>query len=301
MCGSRRTIGRSDVVHAVEDSGLELWLPGLTGALAEVGWDLLAADLGLDRNSYGTARILGKDGGPTSTVLTTRGISPDGRHGLGSEGIQVELLPPVIKELIEHERLRFCSPDRIPNRIDAYLDDTFEFLNRVPSAWNTVAALVRSLHVVESKDEDYDISWSTPSLPFSVCLSFPNSWTDVAVARVAESLLHEAMHLQLSLLERVVPLVQGLNRQYFSPWRGEWRDAEGILQALYAFGAIGAFFEVMPQNSLSPSVQDHIADRLILIRSQMRQLRGFHECEDLTWEGSRIASFIYCKFIGLGH
>ena len=49
------------------------------------------------------------------------------------------------------------------------------------------------------------------------------------------------MHLQLSLVERVVPLVLSQRKMYYSPWRDEVRNSEGILQALYVFGVIRLF------------------------------------------------------------
>ena len=57
------------------------------------------------------------------------------------------------------------------------------------------------------------------------------------IERVAEALVHEAMHLQLSLLERRIELVESDRTKAvaFSPWRNSERDVQGVIHALYVF------------------------------------------------------------------
>src|SRR5207249_726495 len=99
-------------------------------------------------------------------------------------------------------------------------------LKRVPTLLPTVLSLVRALHLVIPDDDDIDVSFSEPNLPFSVFVSVPHRGARTDALRVAEAIVHEAMHLHLTLIERVVPLVRSSGRRFFSPWRGEYRTAQ---------------------------------------------------------------------------
>ena len=56
--------------------------------------------------------------------------------------------------------------------------------------------------------------------------------------------MHEALHLQLSLVERVLPMVVsnpgGESEQVFSPWAGDGRSVRGLLHGVYVFGIFAA-------------------------------------------------------------
>ena len=169
------------------------------------------------------------------------------------------------------------------------LEEAISFLNFVPTIWPTVSTLVRSLHVIEPVEDEVDVSFSDPTVPFSIFVSVPRMWSEVAALRVAEAILHETMHLQLTLVERVVPLVVPQQAMYYSPWRDEQRDSEGILQALYVFGVIRSFLRLMPVRWPSP-VHDHVANRLAQIDCQIEQGRYFLECDELTPDGAALVA-----------
>ena len=63
--------------------------------------------------------------------------------------------------------------------------------------------------------------------------------------RLAESLIHEAMHLQLTFIESVVPLVNATEGTAFSPWKGEDRPVQGVFHALYVFAVIREAFSTL--------------------------------------------------------
>jgi HEXXH motif-containing protein len=55
---------------------------------------------------------------------------------------------------------------------------------------------------------------------------------------VAESLIHESMHLQLTLVDSIEPLAVDDRANGYSPWKEELRPVTGLLQGLYVFAVI---------------------------------------------------------------
>ena len=84
----------------------------------------------------------------------------------------------------------------------------------------TVTGMCRSLHPLVCSDSDVDVSFSDPELPFSIFVSCPPMDTQYRVERLAESIVHEALHLQLTLVERAEPLVEENTVETLvrSPW-----------------------------------------------------------------------------------
>ena len=185
--------------------------------------------------------------------------------------------------------MRFFDANKVRGIIDRQLEEALTFLNLVPTVWSTARTLVRSLHIIDPVADDIDVSFSDPTMPFSIFLSVPPTWSDVAPLRVAEAILHEAMHLQLTLVERVVSLVVPLGFMYHSPWRDEPRNSEGILQALYVFAVIRSFLAAIPEPRL-PSLNGYIADRLEQIDYQIQQAQGFRGCDELTPDGAALVA-----------
>ena len=81
----------------------------------------------------------------------------------------------------------------------------------------------------------------------------------------------------------------------YSPWRGEERDSEGIIQALYVFSVIRSFFAMLPR-SLSYESGDHASDRMQQIDSQIRQAEDFRGCEELTPHGAALVARLLDNF-----
>ncbi len=97
------------------------------------------------------------------------------------------------------------------------------------------------------------------------------------------------MHLQLTLVEAVVPLVIPSERTYFSPWRNEYRPAQGVLHALYVFKVIDAFLggASFEEPSLTQS-QGFAKESRVTIANQMREIHDFRGCMDLTPDGAAL-------------
>ena len=118
------------------------------------------------------------------------------------------------------------------------LSEALTLVAQVPSLGQSIQMLVKSTHLLRPDGPTMDTSFSEPRLPFSIFVSVPPGRIEDDASRVAEAIVHEAMHLQLSLVERQVPLIGNSRIEIFSPWRSEIRDASGLLHALYVFRAI---------------------------------------------------------------
>lgn len=271
------------VRKALQDATEPLWLPALTTDLAGIGWRKLGRDLCLTRSSYGTARVLRRDPeGPRRVVATVVAPSAD---AAASDAIPVEVLPEDLARQCAGLEVRFFTVKEIlGGGILGCLREALEVLNAVPSVVPTVCSLVRALHLIDPKDDEVDVSFSEPGLPFSAFVSVPGPSAVAGTLRVAEALLHEAMHLQLTLVEAVVPLVRPTEKTYFSPWRNEYRTAQGVLHALYVFRVIEGFLAVAPIEART--LWRYARKRRATIGGQVREIRDFRGCSDLTADGA---------------
>jgi HEXXH motif-containing protein len=201
--------------------------------------------------------------------------------------LQVETLDAEFKHSYKEAGVRFYSAEEINDaHVLERLKEAITVLKSTPTLLATVAALVRSVHVLDPGDDDYDVSFSEPHIPFSIFVSVPQVSSMVSALRVAEAIVHEAMHLQLTLIEQVVPLVRTTSRQHYSPWRGEFRNARGVLHALYVFCVIDLLFCALQALPLRDSnVVDYIKRRRSEIRDQVSLIRSFQDSDDLTETG----------------
>jgi HEXXH motif-containing protein len=170
------------------------------------------------------------------------------------------------------------------------VEDGIKLIRCVPGLSATVIALVRTFHLIKPQDDDYDLSFSEPHIPFSIFVSVPTKRSLIHRLRIAEAIVHEAMHLQLTLINKTVPLTGSTSRRYYSPWRKEYRDSQGILHALYVFRVIDRMLEQLA--SLVGSTRDvteYIHGRRFDIDGQIRTIRSFQNCPELTRVG---ASFV---------
>lgn len=276
----------AQVRGALVDASVPLWFPGLTTALVRSACRKLGRDLRLTRASYGTARLLRRDSEETRRVVAT--VVAPSAGAAASDAIPVEVLPEDLARQCAGLEVRFFTVKEILGvGILGCLREALEVLSAVPSVRQTVCSLVRALHLIDPKDDEVDVSFSEPGLPFSAFVSVPGPNAPARTVRVAEALLHEAMHLQLTLVEAVVPLVRSTEGTYFSPWRNEYRTAQGVLHALYVFRVIDAFLrEVAFEGSALANSRRHAAERRALIGRQVWEIRDFRRCADLTKDGA---------------
>jgi len=139
------------------------------------------------------------------------------------------------------------------------------------------------------------VSFSEPHIPFSIFVSASQQQNVTTALRIAEAVVHEAMHLQLTLVERVVLLVNLADGRYFSPWQGKYRTAQGVLHALYVFGVINSFIERLEASGHDPAVVslDYVRRRHRQIAMEIHEIESFRYCPELTPIGTAFVRHLF--------
>jgi HEXXH motif-containing protein len=272
------------------DTSAPLWFPRITADLADAAWHRLGRDFRLTRTSYGTARMLRRDPGEARQVVASFGVPSV--YEADCDAIPVELLPEDLARQCAGPDVRFFRTEEIlEDSVSGCVEEALQILDSVSAVLPTVSSLVRALHLIDPADDEVDISFSEPSLPFSAFISVPGPSAVAGALRVAEALLHEAMHLQLTSVEAIVPLITHTERTYFSPWRNEYRTAQGVLHALYVFRVIDAFLgAAFFEGSAFGPLRHYVGERRAMIARQVREIQDFRECEGLTASGVAFVS-----------
>lgn len=206
----------------------------------------------------------------------------------------VEVLPEGLEHHFEISGCRFLRTEEIER--DGTVEMLVGALDEVVAVGGfagMLGPLIRRVHLMMPDDAAYDINFSDPALPFSIFVSVQSLAPESFRWRLAEALVHEAGHLQLSLVERVVPLVTETSATFHAPWRGTQRPLGGVLHGLYVFGLIA---EWMSRSGASPRL---IQRRLAEICQDVDALRDFPEARGLTPSGAALARSICTRLDGL--
>ena len=276
------------IKSSIENRSGDPWFPELTHALATRAWNGLHWDTGLKPDSYGTERVLACSTSAPRAVVT---VLSRRLTCAASQAISIEVLTPTCAAHYQKRGVAFYTTDEILHTtILSSLEDALAIVNQVPSLMRTVTALVRSLHVIRSENPDYDVSFSEPHVPFSIFVSVPARRMTNDALRIAEAIVHEAMHLQLTLIDGIVPLTYPTMGKYYSPWRGEYRSPLGILHAVYVFQVVAHLLQRLHSiQNLPVDTLDYINDRLATIRGQLREIECFGRCKTLTLSGASLS------------
>ena len=210
----------------------------------------------------------------------------------------VELLSDDLANTWKSVGLQLAKECDLEGRI--FMDALFESLvliqgNREIHA--TVAGMCRSLHPLISNDCEIDVSFSDPALPFSIFVSCPPVDAQYRVERLTESIVHEALHLQLSLVERAEPLIVKNNDETLvhSPWKGERRTLQGLLHGIYVFGNLRSFWtDVINQR---PQSAQFGKVRVSAIEAELLGVAHLVGSDNLTTPGRRFASSFLAPFL----
>lgn len=263
------------------------WLPELTERLANAGWDTLDADLGISCANYSTARVLRRGGAaslPDEALLSIPLVGSESR-------CFIEFLPSNIEALFESPDFNFVHPRRpgsteLLNRIV----NAFDMIALVPSLYASVTHLVRCVHLLQSRTDEHDVSFSDPAIPFSIFVSIPRPEFPHATLRIAEGVVHEAMHLQLTLFELTAPIAITDGQEFFSPWKQAQRSASGMLHALYVFTVIDEWLRLLPLNT-----EPYRTKRRREIAEQVAGANAFQQAE-LTPVGDTLRRHLFFHF-----
>ena len=234
--------------------------------------------------SYSTSRCLDGSNPDIPYTIECPGHAAD-------SAVRVERLPPVLAARWRNVGLQFASEaDLSDMEFRQTLVSSLDFIGMDLPLEGTVAGLCRSLHILIASGRDFDVSYSDPSLPLSVFVSCPLPTERNRVERLAENIVHEALHLQLSLVERVQPLVidDPDEEPVFSPWKDEWRSVRGLLHAVYVFGNLRSFWKSVALKR--PESASFARSRIQTIDVEMAKAAHLASNKSLTAEGRRLAT-----------
>jgi HEXXH motif-containing protein len=177
---------------------------------------------------------------------------------------------------------------RTPTEADrAALDFAGERIALIPDLLARVLHHVGAIGLLMINDDDYDQSHSAPELGTTILVSVPVG-RRLAPLRVAESVVHEAMHLQLGVLEGRVPLVQTPGLLH-SPWRTTVRPAGGVLHGLYVFACLREFFlRIAACRQVSAEELVHAKGRVRQIETEIAAIDLPALIQHLTPDGARL-------------
>jgi HEXXH motif-containing protein len=252
-------------------AGEPCWFPGLADMLVERFWGKVR---GISPSGYTTEGWL--RGTPPGATLAIR----------GQTRMMIEELPAAF-------HCRFAAPSfaEVAPMAATAIAAALPHLGPM-GAREAVASLVRSIHCVAARGLGYDCSHSEPSIPFSVFLSIPFGERH-AELRLAESLLHETMHLQLTLMERLAPIIVGDASSGYSPWQQSERPVQGLLHGLYVFAAIHRWLQCLATEPALPKDDRAYVDRRLgEIEEEISAVETLSRAPGLTHFGRSLADWL---------
>ena len=250
--------------------------------MTAITWQAIAR-YGFIMSNYGTHRWLQND--PTAERLELATLD------LGNSlECRIEELSAPSRVRYERSGLDFPGSLSIETHI-ATVRSALSLIALVPSLYATVAAYLRTLHVLQALGTDFDVSHSDPEVPFSIFVSIPSGDREGNL-RLAESIIHECMHLQLTMIEAELPLVNDRNALFFSPWQQTARPLAGVLHGLYVFSVLEAYFKALDQcRSLTPEERAFVTKRRGEIAEEIGQVAQLATLEGLTTDGRILAGY----------
>lgn len=175
------------------------------------------------------------------------------------------------------------------------LRDAADLLSIPPRLEPSVRAAVDEIVLLKARPR-FDISHSEPRWPQTVFVSVPSRADQVSALRAAENVVHEAMHLQLTLMENATPLVDNEQSKMTSPWRDEPRHLRGVLHGFYVFTCIAAFFDDLRTSGvLTAQGAGHVDRRQTQIAEELSQVNREQLASGLTAGGR---SFLWGLSVG---
>jgi HEXXH motif-containing protein len=145
-------------------------------------------------------------------------------------------------------------------------------IDEVADLAHIVRARVRHVHTLKAPP-GYDISHSEPHWHDRIFVSIPERSDRVGALRLAESVIHEAMHLHLTVFEKNSPLVRDLKGEHYSPWRQSLRSYSGVIHGLFVFACLREYFIRLPSKRDADADADcHIRQRLRDIDAEIAQI-----------------------------
>jgi HEXXH motif-containing protein len=253
----------------------------LPAALRQSGEGMLLRDHHLTRETYSTASFLAGTSSARDIVLKT---------------VVVGDQAPLHFEGATSDVVRYCSRHHLRLADDEHAKLAAELVHAALSEviashqclMSAISDLVWRCHIVEAQDDDYDVSFSDPAIPFSIFVSTPARNDRRSLLRIAENVIHETMHLQLTLFELSCPLIDAgfSSWSMYSPWKQQARPAQGILHGLYVFHVLHWTWRRVVETAQNEIDRDFARGRVKEIESEITSVRSFENSPALTSSGN---------------
>lgn len=203
---------------------------------------------------------------------------------------------PAIADHVQDCGLQIANIDHAYNGLFMKAAKAIEW---VPSLAAIVATRVVAVHLLRA-DPGYDVSHSEPRWQDRIFVSVPDRDDEVGALRLAEGVIHEALHLHLTELEAISPLVLNLNGTLGSPWRPEPRSYGGVLHGAFVFVGLRAYFEIVtaPRNSHAGR---HLDQRRAEIDEELAEVDLVALKAGLTASGAALLSRLFAQLASVGN
>lgn len=264
------------------ENQLPLWDCELTKLLAENKWNELSSSLSLNETyKYSISNCVNKKHYTDEFTIPLL------------DNILIAIPSDSLKPFYEKHSLNVtCIEDEV-NILIPKINGALRIIKNVPEAFSFIKNIVKSVQIINSEFEDTDTSYSHPDIPFSIFFSVCNDSSTISNLRVAESILHESMHLLLTLAEQHLDFIlPNTMETYYSPWREEQRHVRGVLHGMFVFKAIKDFYKLLLQKKEfinSEKEKEFLKFRIIEIENEMQLITNFPSSEGLTNSGKTLA------------
>lgn len=198
-------------------------------------------------------------------------------------------MPEALAAAIEEEGLRAAPA----GELRGLMPRAQLWLGLSPELDRLVRHLVRDIYPLAA-EPGYDVSHSQPRWREAIFVSCPERGDDVGAVRLAESVVHEAMHLHLTNEEERAPLVAVPWQTAHSPWRDTERPVRGVMHGLFVFACIHRFlWTLVVAAPLDDDVCRHVGNRIRTITDEMEQVDMGELSRSLTSRGQAgVASWV---------
>ena len=254
-----------------------LWDNELTKLLVDDKWNKLSACSPLQASyTYSILNSIIKGQNYTESTIALKGTN-----------IKIAVPIDALQSFYDKHGLHVSDIKNKQNNIIAKVESALQVIRSVPEVFSFINKIVKSVQIIDAEYPDTDTSYSHPNIPFSIFFSVCDDTSVISDLRVAESIIHESMHLFLTLIESQVELIlQGSKSTHYSPWRDELRPLRGVLHGMFVFKVVKNFYkEILLSDCMETELyKNYISLRISDIDSELTTVKNFqHEVELTNW------------------
>lgn len=259
------------------------WFPNLSKSLIANTWRSSRGHK-FEVTTYGTHRWLNNDPAIERSIWATFDLD-------GSQQCHIESLPSSSRSRYKYCRLEFFRKSPTIAQIDT-IQSAIHSIASIPTLYSTISSYLRIIHLLQAPESNIDVSHSDPDVPFSIFVSVPNCGQESQL-RLAESIVHECMHLQLTLIDSTFPLVKDHAISVFSPWQQTLRPLYGVIHGLYVFTVICQWVNALiDAESLGSCEKLYLRKRQTQIIHEIEQVDNLSSVEGLTEFGRNMTNYL---------